>query len=65
MQQDIHAQITLARTIVADRRAERARLARAVKQDRPELRRDGMRRVLPRLRLWGVRRRLAGDQVAS
>jgi hypothetical protein len=64
MHPEIHAQITMARTIVADRRAERARLARAVKQDRPELRRDGTRRLLPRLRLWGVLRRLAGDQTA-
>lgn len=65
MQQDIRGQMTLARTIVDDRRAERARVAQAVRQDRPELRRDGTCRLLPRLRPWGVLRRLAGGQAAS
>ncbi len=64
MHPDFRAEIMKARTVDAHRRADGARLARAVKQSRPALRRDGMRRLLPRLRLRPVLRQLAGDQAA-
>jgi hypothetical protein len=60
----IHAEIMKARTVDAHRSADGARLARAFKQGRPALRRDGTRRLLPRLRLQSILRRVAGDQAA-
>jgi len=58
MYTDLRAEIK-ARTADAHRRADEARLAQAFKQDRPALRRDGTRWLLPRLRLRPVLRRLA------
>jgi hypothetical protein len=60
MHDAIHAEIMKARTADAHRTADRERVARAFKQDRPALRRDDARRLLPRLRLRPVLRRLAG-----
>ena len=59
MHEAIHAEIMTARTADAHRRADEVRLAQAFKQDRPALRWDGVRRLLPRLRLRPVLRRLA------
>jgi hypothetical protein len=59
MHEAIHAEIMKARTADAHRRADEVRLAQAFKQDRSALRWDGMRRLLPRLRLRPVLRRLA------
>jgi hypothetical protein len=59
MHPDFRAEIMKARTVDAHRRAAEARLAEAFKQARPALRRDDMRRLLPRLRLRPVLRRLA------
>jgi hypothetical protein len=64
MHPGIHAEIMKARTVDAHRWADEARRARAVEQGRPAPRRDGTRRLLPRLRLRPVLRRLAGDQAA-
>jgi hypothetical protein len=62
MHPDFRAEIMKARTVEAHRTADRDRLARAVEQGRPAQQRDGIRRLLPRLRLRPVLRRLAGDQ---
>jgi hypothetical protein len=73
MHPDFRTEITKARTVEAHRTADRDRLARAVEQNRPARaveqgrpaqQRDGIRRLLPRLRLRPVLRRLAGDQAA-
>jgi hypothetical protein len=65
MHPDFRAEIMKARTVEAHRMADRDRLARAVEQGRPAQQRDGIRRLLPRLRLRLVLRRLASDQAAS
>jgi hypothetical protein len=65
MHPDFRTEIMKARTVEAHRRADRDRLARTVEQGRPAQQRDGIRRLLPRLRLRPVLRRLAGDQAAS
>ena len=65
MHPDFRTEIMKARTADAHRTADRDRLARAAGQGRPAQRRDGIRRLLPRLRLRPVLRRLAGDQAAS
>jgi hypothetical protein len=62
MHPDFRAEIMKARTVEAHRTADRDRLARAVEQGGPAQQRDGIRRLLPRLRLRPVLRRLAGDQ---
>jgi hypothetical protein len=59
MHQDFRAEIMKARTADAHRRADEVRMAQAFEQDRPMLRRDDARRLLPRLRLRRVLRRLA------
>jgi len=59
MHPDFRAEIMMARTADAHRRADEARLARAFKPDRLALRRDGTRRLLPRRRFRPVLRRLA------
>jgi hypothetical protein len=64
MHPDFRVEIMKARTVEAHRRGDMARLARAVEQGRPAHRRDGIRRLLPRLRLRPVLPRLAGDQAA-
>jgi len=60
MHEAIHAEIIKARAADAHRRADEVRLAQAFKPDRPALRWDGVRRLLPRLRLRPVPHRLAG-----
>jgi hypothetical protein len=62
MHPDFRAEIMKARTVEAHRTADRARMARAVEQGRPAQRRDGIRRLLPRLRFRPVLRGLAADQ---
>ncbi len=64
MHPHFRAEIMKARTVEAHRRADTDRLARAVKQGHRAQQRDGIRRLLPRLRLRPVLRRLAGDQAA-
>jgi hypothetical protein len=59
MHPDFRTEIMKARTVDAHRRADRDRLARAVEQGRPAQHRDGIHRLLPRLRLRPVLRRLA------
>jgi hypothetical protein len=59
MHPDFRAEIMKARTAEAHREADRDRLARAVEQGRPAQQRDGIHRLLPRLRLRPVLRRLA------
>jgi hypothetical protein len=59
MHPDFRTEIMKARTASAHRTADRDRLARAAGQGRPAKRRDGIRRLLPRLRLRPVLRRLA------
>jgi hypothetical protein len=65
MHPDFRAEIMKARTAEAHRSADRERLARAVEQGRPALRRGGRRLLLPRLRLRPVLRWLAGEQAAG
>ena len=65
MHPDFRTEIMKARTAEAHRNADRERLARAVEQGRPALRRDGRRQLLPRLRLRPLLRRLAGDQATG
>jgi hypothetical protein len=65
MHPDFRSEIMTARAAEAHRNADRERLARAVGQSRPALRRDGRRLLLPRLRLRPVLRWLAGDQAAG
>jgi hypothetical protein len=59
MHPDFRVEIMKARTVEAHSRADSVRLARAVEQGRPAQQRDGIRWVLPRLRLRRVVRRLA------
>ena len=59
MHPDFRTEIMKARTVDAHRKADRDRIARAAGQDRPAQQRDGIRRLLPRLRLRPVLRRLA------
>lgn len=59
MHPDFRAEIMKARTAEAIREADRDRLSRAVEQGRPAQRRDGIHRLLPRLRLRPVLRWLA------
>jgi hypothetical protein len=59
MHPDFRTEIMKARTTEAHREVERDRRARAVEQGRPAQRRDGIHRLLPRLRLRPVLRRLA------
>ena len=65
MHPDFRTEIMKARTAEAHRHADRERLARAVEQGRPALRREGRRQLLPRLRLRPLLRRLAGDQATG
>jgi hypothetical protein len=65
MHPDFRTEIMKARTAEAHRNADRERLARAVEQGRPALRREGRRQLLPRLRLRPLLRRLAGDQATG
>jgi hypothetical protein len=74
MHPDFRTEIMKARTVEAHRAADRDRLAqaveqnrpaRAVEQGRPAQQWDGIRRLLPRLRLRPVLRGLMGDQAAS
>lgn len=65
MHPDFRTEIMKARTTEAHQEVERDRRARAVGQGRPAQQRDGIRRLLPRLRLRPVLRGLTGDQAAS
>jgi hypothetical protein len=65
MHPDFRTEIMKARTAEAHRNADRERLARAVEQGRPALRREGRRQLLPRLRLRPLLRRLAADQATG
>jgi hypothetical protein len=59
MHPDFRTEIMKARTSLAIREMDRDRLARAVGQVRPARQRDGIRRLLPLLRIRPVLRRLA------
>jgi hypothetical protein len=65
MHPDFRTEIMKARTAEAHRNEDRERLARAVEQGRPALRREGRRQLLPRLRLRPLLRRLAADQATG
>jgi hypothetical protein len=59
MHPDFRTEIMKARSAEAHREMDRDRLARAVAQGRPTQRREGIYRLLPRLRLRPLLRRLA------